>query len=391
MPSAGAETAAADSARAPDGPARQAAAVAAVQRLGGRIYDVLSGEDGNVAVSPPAAAAAIAVLVAGARSRTQGEAMSLMGVADGRRLAEDIGELIHLIARNVPHRSAPFVDLFGQVGIPWESAFLATLATTFEAPVHEVDFASDAESARSAVNQWMSDRTGSRIGAALAPSDLDRGTRLVLVSGISPELSWTTPFAPGATRPLPFRSASGPVLVPTMTAVLRARLGRGSGWRSVEIPLAAGGLALTVVLPEPGCIRRVEQAVSAGEMEPLLAAGPIVDVRVALPRWVTRTGVALQDAVWALGAQRVFGEAADLQGISREAPLRLDRLLHHVDVAVVEHGLGRAVPLRSVEEAAEGGGAVEGFRVDRPFLYLVHAMGHALPLALGRVVDPRRP
>jgi serpin B len=109
---------------------------------------------------------------------------------------------------------------------------------------------------------------------------------------------------------------------------------------------------------------------------------------IQLPRWTTRTNVALPDELGALGMPRAFSDAAEFGALSPE-PTKIDDVLHQAFIAVDENGT-EAAAATAVIGAPTAMPVPRGtpLVVDRPFLYAIRDVGTGAILFLGRVVDP---
>ena len=149
---------------------------------------------------------------------------------------------------------------FGQSGWTIEQAFLDALASTFGSGLHLVDYKSDPEGARGAINGWVDQRTAGRIPELLAPPDVTEATRLYLVNAMYLKAEWERWFEEGATEKAPFARLDGSKVDVDMMAHGFGAMdpvvpyARGSGWQAAELrykaPPGSPPLAMTLVLPK---------------------------------------------------------------------------------------------------------------------------------------------
>jgi serpin B len=108
-----------------------------------------------------------------------------------------------------------------------------------------------------------------------------------------------------------------------------------------------------------------------------------------LPKWDTESKVQLRDALSELGMPTAFTDAADFSGMTTEAELAIQDVVHQANITVDEQGTEAAaatavvigVTSAPVEEPVE-------LTADRPFVFALRDTGTGAILFLGRVVDP---
>jgi serpin B len=361
-----------------------------VHALAAGLWRQLAGGPGNLAVSPYSVAMALGMTATGASGRTLDEMLALLDVPDVDSLTSAMAELTrHLESQGeVELRSAS--RLFGERTTPWEPDFLAALERGYAAGLGSVDFATATEEARTAINSWTEERTRGRITDLVPPGVLSGLSQLVLVNALYLKAAWADQFQPGRTAAGAFTLGDGSTVdVPMMRAASPSELGTGAGWRATRLPYDGHGLAMTVVLPGPGRLAEVEDAVAAGGLPDILGSLHRQRVDLTLPRWTFRTAAQLQDALARLGMPTAFGPDADFSGMTKVDELFISAVLHQVFVAVDEDGTEAAA---ATAVAMRGTGLPETpvpMVVDRPFLFVIHDVLHGTPLFLGRVADPR--
>lgn len=72
----------------------------------------------------------------------------------------------------------------GQSGLAPEQAFLDLLSAEYDAGLELVDYATDPEAARAAINEWVAQQTNDRIPELLVEGTITPDARLTLVNAI---------------------------------------------------------------------------------------------------------------------------------------------------------------------------------------------------------------
>jgi serpin B len=345
--------------------------------------------------------------VQGARGDTAAQILDVLHSSDAAALAEGLNAIdLALAARSVavpgpgPGRGrgggdaqqielASANSLWGQRDLAWEQPFLDVLARDFGTGMRVVDYVGAREAARSAINDWVSQQTHSRIPKLVPPGAIGAGTRLILANALYFKAPWQTPFGSANTRKTPFHRLDGSVV---STDLMSARAGNrftsGPGWAAADLPYGRGQLAMAVVVPETGRFAEVERSVTGEWLTRLLTGLQRSPVQVGLPRWTFRTQVELGPALAGLGMPLALTDDADFGAMTTQAPLKISAVLHEgfiaVDEAGTEAAAATAVAIRLSALAAEPRSVV----ADRPFLYIIHDVPTGTPLFIGRVLDP---
>ena len=224
----------------------------------------------NFVFSPTSIALALGMARMGARGETAAEIDDVLRTSNLDELSGGLNALDQALGA----RDATWQDSdakrqlalrianasFGQNGWTIEQAFLDALASTFGSGLHLVDYRSDPEGARHAINGWVDQRTAGRIPELLSPPDVTDATRFYLVNAIYLKAEWERWFEEGATEKAPFARLDGSeVDVDTMAHAFGAMdpvvpYARGSGWQAAELrykaPPGSPPLAMTLVLPK---------------------------------------------------------------------------------------------------------------------------------------------
>jgi serpin B len=362
-----------------------------------------SGE-GNAILSPASVWEALAMTHAGAKGETAAEIAAVLGMPDDREqiaaaaaevrkaLAEAKGEKIKLDVAN---------RIWVQEGKPFEAGFTGLLEAKYGAAAGIVDFASQPEDSRTAINAWVGEHTADKIPELLKSGTITPLTRLVLTNAIYMKAPWATPFEKSATRPEAFAVGAGDTDVPFMHAsgkMVAGTVGSGDTAATVcEIPYAGGRLAMVLLVPaRVDGLPAVLTAMKGDWRASWNAAGPgtvrMRPVTLALPKWTARKPLSLNAALKSLGMKRAFvaGEA-DLSGMDASRDLFVSDVVHEGFVEVSEEGT-EAAAATGVMVATRAAVIPEEplmVKADRPFAWAVVERGTGAVLFAGTVTDPR--
>lgn len=357
------------------------------------LYRELAASPGNLFFSPFSISESLAMTWAGARGETEAQI--------ARALHLDLSQIklhpaLHALERGIEQRAGSGVDahltiahaLWGQQGYPVSTPFLDTLAQSYGAGLHVVDFAGAPEEARATINSWMTESSGKEIKDLLAPGSISSTTRLVISNAVYFKAAWKTPFKRADSRLERFTRRDGVSLeVPTMTATQPLAYGAGPDYAAVQLPYSDGDLSMVLVLPTAGRLDAVEASLTPDRLTSILAGFGRRTVTISLPRFKIDSAFTLQAPLAHLGMPVAFTSEADFSGINGRRDIALGAVLHEAFVDVDEAGTEAAAA------TATGFTATAAFlpaeiRFERPYLFLVRDNVTGTVLFLGRVDDP---
>jgi serpin B len=278
-------------------------------------------------------------------------------------------------------------SLWGQSGLTFQQPFLDVLAREYGAGLELVDYESDPEAARRAIDEWVGEQTDGRIPELLPPGSLTPDTRLTLVNAVHLLAPWETPFDPDSTSEAGFTTADGrAVRVQMMHAGLEVGYASGDGWQAVELPYADSPLAMLVFLPEEGFLDLFEATFLVTDATPYLEVQRVV---LQMPRFSIASSFSLADQLAASGMPSAFDPGvADFSGMTTETPLFIGAVEHQATITCTETGT-EAAAATAVEAVA---GAMPGepveLTLDRPFVFALRDRESGTIVFLGRVGDP---
>ncbi len=437
----GLELAQAAVARGPVSPAGAKAAANSINAFAIDLYrQLLGGPDlksENAVFSPTSILLALAMARGGARGQTAAQLDATLHANGWDALAAALNSLDQALAsKNATWKDeegkAHALSLkianaaFGQRGWPIEPGYLNAIATALGSGLGLVDYRAGDETARKAINAWVSSHTAKRVPELLGPGDVDTLTRLVLVNAVYLKANWMEEFPVEATRLRAFtRLDRTKVMVPTMALVGDQGIpyAHGTGWRATELLYAGspsmigypGGSSLAMTLIVPDDLAKFETGLKTASLGSITAAlaserrrqqevtsgGPDdcgtypYALELNLPRFGIRTRADLLPALDGLGIGLATTPSADFSGISTAEPIWIKKVIHQANVDVDEKGT-EAAAATAVSIVAGGCTGPDpakaiSLKFDRPFLFLIRDLDSGAILFMGRVTDPSAP
>lgn len=365
------------------------------------LYRALQGDEGNLFFSPHSISAALAMTYAGARGETEQEmADALNYVLPQEQLHPAFNALdlelgqrseVELEEEGEPFRLNIANAVWGEREYEFLAEFLDALAENHGAGLQLLDFISNPEGAREAINRWVSDQTEGRIPELIPPGAIDALTRLVLTNAIYFNASWAFPFEKEATEEGTFHLLDGTeVQVPMMRLDEDLRYAEVDGVQAVELPYVGRQLSMVVLVPEEGQFEAFESALDAGTMDSALDAMKPTRVAITMPKFEFESSFTLNDTLASMGMPSAFTPGqADFSGMDGTRDLFITYIFHKAFVSVDEAGTEAAAATAVIVALTSApSGSVE-LVLDRPFTFLIRDIPTGAILFVGRVLDPR--
>lgn len=383
-------------------PATPKTLAAASNALGFDLYREVK-KDGNLALSPASITLALAMTYGGARGGTQEQMQKVMHLsATPEEAMAQAGELQSaLTAKGRPLTLRIANRLFGEKTYTFKQSYLDATKKDFGAPLEPVSFATDPESVRKHINQWVEAQTEKRIKDLIAPRGVDKQTRLVLVNAIYFLADWLEPFEKNATRPQSFTLASGQKKdVPMMHRTAPLRSAEVDGVKIAEVPYKGRDASMLFVVPnETQGLAKLEKGLDDKKLESWLSALKMQQSSIAIPKLEIEppTALMLREPLLKLGMQLPLDrQKADFTGIA-DPPKPADRLFigdvfHKAFVKIDEKGTEAAAATAVVMPRGAGMPMKPPFELvaDHPFLFFIRDHASGLVLFVGRVTDPSK-
>jgi serpin B len=363
------------------------------------LYQALREQEGNLFYSPHSISVALAMTYSGARGETAEQmAATLQFLLEQDRLHPAFNWLdAELASRG---EGAEGKDgkgfrlnivnaIWGQKDYEFLSDFLDVLAENYGAGLRILDFITETEESRLAINKWVSDQTEGRIKDLIPPGAIDALTRLVLTNAIYFNAAWAYPFDEDMTADGPFYLLDGgQVGVPMMTQTESFNYTEGAGYQAVELPYDGGELSMVILLPVSGNFEAFEEGLQSQQVCDIISGLQPTLVALTMPKFEFDSEFSLKDTLAGMGMPIAFSGAADFSGMTGTLDLHISEVLHKAFVSVDEAGTEAAAATAViVGESGMPGQPVE-VTIDHPFIFLIRDIETGAILFVGRVMNP---
>jgi serpin B len=380
-------------------PSAQASLVEGNSAFAFDLYQPLKEEEGNLFYSPFSISLALAMTYAGARGETAEQmADTLQFLLDQDRLHPAFNWLdAELASRG---EGAEGKDgqgfrlnivnaIWGQKDYEFLSDFLDVLAENYGAGLRILDFMTETEKSRLAINDWVSNQTEECIEDLIPQGAIGALTRLVLTNAIYFNAAWAYPFNEDMTADGPFYLLDGgQLVVPMMKQTESFGYTEGEGYQAVELLYDGGELSMVILLPEAGKFEAFEKGLQAQQVSDIISVLQPTEVALTMPRFEFDSEFSLKDTLAEMGMPIAFTENADFSGMTGKPELLISDVVHKAFVAVDEAGTEAAAATAVPMELTAVPEPPLEVTIDRPFIFLIRDIKTGSVLFVGRVMNP---
>jgi serpin B len=365
-------------------------------------YDLIRTDDKNLIFSPFSLSLALSMTLAGAETSTEQamlEALHFSLDADeihpafnGLLLAIDESQAIRGESEGGTFQLNIANSIWGQAGFNFEQTFLDQLALNYGAGLFTADFASDPESARVSINEWVEEETAEKIKDLIPPDAITTLTRLVLANAIYFKGSWLLPFDQNATQSGPFTMLDGTEISVDMMKLFDERLLYllEEEYQIVSLPYLSSDFAMTLIVPNTGAFNAVENSLSASMIAEILEKMGSERINLEMPKFDFETTINANEALKALGMEVAFDpDRSDFKGMADVEDLHITDVLQKATITVDEEGTEAAAATAVIVgiESMPIGEPIS-LVIDRPFIFLIQHIPTGTILFMGNVIQP---
>ena len=345
-------------------------------------------KDKNVFISPLSVSMALGMTYNGANGSTQ-EAMQKTLELSGLTI-EEVNEsyknLIKLLTGLDPKVQFQIANsIWYRQGLTPEDEFLNLCKEYFDALVTGLDF-NDADAAET-INAWVDENTNGKI-KEIVDGPIDPLIVMFLIDAIYFKGTWTYRFDKDQTSDDWFTLPDG-TAKPCKMMEQRGMYQYYSNedFQALDLPYGDGDFSMTIFLPS--WETNVDSLIDLFDHESFTywiscLAFPSDSFDIYIPKFKLEYKLKLNDALQALGMGIAFSSAADFSKMYKDVGVWIDEVIHKTFVQVDEEGT-EAAAVTSVSMTL---GPAPGFRVNRPFVFVIRENQSQAILFIGKIVEP---
>uniref|UniRef100_A0A8C2BPT6 Serpin peptidase inhibitor, clade A (alpha-1 antiproteinase, antitrypsin), member 10a n=1 Tax=Cyprinus carpio TaxID=7962 RepID=A0A8C2BPT6_CYPCA len=352
-----------------------------------RLYSkIASSNDDNVAISTLGTTLALATLAAGASGATRTELLEGIGVASMEKDGEP--ERIQTLLNQLTELTAQIqaTGLFMKQDIKADDGFSNQVKKFYNADVQNVNFA-NGQQAKGSIDDYVRGRTGDKVKDVV--ENIDPQSMAMFISASFFTGWWLQPFNVTFTQEERFYvNKYNIVQVPMILRSGKYYLAYDPTLKVGILKLPCGeGNAMLVLLPDEDVdYTYIDESMTGEVFRGWVEKLKKTKLEIQLPRFSLKQYNSLSKSLPSLGIKEIFGNTADLSGISSNEGLKLSEVVQKVNVEVDETG-------GSVADASSNlfmTPLPPRLTFNRPFIFVVYHEATQCILYIGRVVDPTK-
>ena len=282
-------------------------------------------------------------------------------------------EVIFNIANSIWHRENFNV----------EQLFLDTNKEYFDAEVQGLDFSDPA--AKEVINNWVDDKTNGLIDKII-DGNIPADVVMYLINAIYFKGVWAGEFDKVDTSDESFNNSDGSTsTVPLMFQKNDFLYAVTDDYQAVDLMYGDSLFSMTVILPNQGV--DINNLVETFDINDLSNQFYSTEIHLYLPKFELEWKSSLNDVLKAMGMDIAFdSDRADFKRINSDGGLFIDDVLHKTFIKVDEEGI-EAAAVTSVSIGVTSMPQTTYFRVDRPFIFMIHDHHTETILFVGKVLE----
>jgi len=363
--------------------------------------------DENIIVSPFSIHTALSMLFYGSpkNSTTNDELAQLLNLStdEGSQNQNYLFNYLYLLkfyndARRIYNAEVEIANkIFLQNGFDIKEHFKTLLEAFYLTSTQTTDFAKSEEAADT-INEYVEKKTRGLIDEIITPQDIGILTRLVLVNAIYFKANWKYQFNKRFTSPMFYNLLGNQGRVQhdrgmKVLAAFRSGDSEKLNSRILELPYDSEDFNMYILIPKNNTLESLNdltQNYNIDEIEKSLKSSPSGQLlKVYMPAFETTFKTEMKDTLELMGVSTLF-RTPNLGDISDE-PLYVSDVLHKAQVKINEEGSEAAAATGVIVNTRSGGPSFQRqpeFRVDQPFVFIIHDNANKLPLFIGRIINP---
>jgi serpin B len=361
------------------------------------MFKELIEKNENIFFSPYSISTALGMAYEGARGQTATEMANVLDFPDDQQTRWEMMKSVQSslnkddTSYELSTANAYWLTEDGKLKSEYKNA----IEDYYLASGQQLDFAGDPKGAVDTINNWVEKETNEKIKDILSSDDIDALTYLILTNAIYFKSDWKYQFDTEATEPKDFTLANNDVIeVDTMNMCDESKKLNYAGNSVVQIlqlPYKDEELSMFILLPKENDISTLEAKLDANYFSNLKDKMSSEWIDLYLPKFKMELKFKLKEKLYKMGMPTAFSTGADFSGITSDADLYIDQVIHQSFVEVDEEGTEAAAATAVVVQTTSIGSPTPKpitFRADHPFIFLIQHKDSGQILFMGKVENP---
>ncbi|XP_040897355.1 serine protease inhibitor 2.1-like [Toxotes jaculatrix] len=344
----------------------------------------------NVFFSPRSVSVALAALSVGARGGTHQQLFSGLGFNSTLLTQANVDQAFRTLLERANKTSQQDTSegtaVFMDNSFKPNPDFLDVLKQSYFADGFNVDFTKSSESANT-INRYVAEKTNGKIDKLV--ESLDENTVMYLISYIYFKGKWQIPFSPDLTRNDEFNvdeNTKVPVQMMNMEDNIDIYYEQAINTSVLHLPFNSSHSMLLLL---PDNMTRLENTICPAHVTKWLKWMKSRRYDIYVPKFSIKSSYKLNDVLTEMGMTDMFGDRADLTGISEGQKLAVSEVVHQATLDVDEVGAtatgatGIGITLLSFRH-------IPVLKFNRPFMVLIIDRTTEDTLFIGKIINPNK-
>ncbi|KAM9392152.1 serpin A3-5-like [Pholidichthys leucotaenia] len=343
-----------------------------------------SSEGKNIFFSPASISTALAALSVGARGETHRQLFSGLGFNSSQFTQTDVNQAFRRLLENSDSKDASEgTAVFMDRRFKPEPEFLEALKQYYFSEGFNVDFTQSTESADT-INKYVADKTNGKIDKLV--ENLDPSTVMYLISYIYYKGKWQTPFDPRMTKEDTFNAedVKVPVEMMNMEKYVDVYYDRAINTSVLHLPFNS---SYSMLLLLPDNMKTLENEICPAHVTKWLKWKQPRYYDIHVPKFSIKTSYNLNDVLTERGMTDMFGDRANLSGISAGQKLAVSEVVHQATLDVDEAG-ATAAAVTGIGITLLSFRHIPVLKFDRPFMVIIIERDTENVLFMGKIINP---
>ncbi len=362
-----------------------------VNRYSFDLYRETKVENENLFLSPISTYYALLMAYEGSENRTKQEFEKVLHLKSSGTLKNDY--LYHLACKldsgsGFKVSNAIWLDKSLHV----EGDYSRSVSNKYFSDFKQTEFANTA-AAISDINQWVSEKTNKRITEIVSAENVNQDTKLLIANAVYFKGEWLDKFEKKQTYPaIFFANAENQYKIDFMKKREIIQYFENEEYQFISKPYKDSDLSFCIILPKKLFgIEKIEKKLNTDFLKGIFDNTYYTKTSLSIPKLKLEASYELSDALKNAGLKSAFINDADFSGITKEAPLMLNKVLHKTWIELDEEKTEAAAA--TVATIMVTGAKLASFKVfnaDHPFVFFILDNSSRTILFMGRYVEPNQ-
>lgn len=350
------------------------------------LYRETKAENENLFLSPLSTYYALFVAYKGSKNKTKQEFEKVLYLKSPASLVN--GYLYNLANKSDNYSGFKiFNTIWVDKSLQIEDGYRKSVSSKYFSDIMQTEF-THTESAVSAINRWVSEKTNRRINEIVSIANVNSNTKLLISNAVYFKGEWLNKFEKQRTISAPFfTNAENQYKVDFMNMTESLPYYENDDYQVISKPYRNSDLSFCIILPKKlFVIEEIEKKMNNDFFKKILDSTNSTETALSIPKLKLESSYMLNDALINAGLESAFTDKADFTGITKEQPLWLGQVMHKTWIELDEEKTEAAAATTTV--MIKGLPSYKVFKADHPFVFFIIDKNTKAILFIGRYVKP---